>query len=283
MDMATGVALPILLGLAAASAWGGSDFSGGLAAKRQNVFIVVAVSQSVGLLLLILLALMFNEPLPDIHYLALGAAAGLVGEAGLLALYRGLAIGRMGVVAPLSAVISAIIPVVFSCIVEGLPAPLQMAGILLGLASVWLVSRPPGSLGFQAAEVGLAFLAGLAFGGFFILIDLFSSEAVFWPLASGRIASVLAIIIFLTISRRWEAVQVRQIPLMVLVGILDTLGNLFFAIATRTGRLDLTSVLGSLYPAGTVLLARVILKERMARLQWAGVALALSAIVLISL
>ena len=281
--MAAGPTLPVILGLAAASAWGASDFSGGMASKRHNAFIVVMLSQVVGLLLLILLALSFKEPLSNLKYLALGAVAGLIGEAGLLALYRGLAIGRMGVVAPLSAVTSAVVPVLFSILIEGFPAPIQIIGILMGLISVWLVSRPQGSTGFQAAELGLGLIAGLAFGGYFILIDQFSSAAIFWPLISGRITSILAIVIFLAISRRWEAPQLRHLPLIALAGALDATGNLFFALATRTGRLDIAAVLASLYPAGTVLLASLILKERMFRLQWAGVALALTAIVLISL
>ena len=131
----------ILFGLASAASWGAGDFSGGLAAKRSPVYSVVILSQLVGLVLLVALALLLSEPFPTPSDLLWGAAAGLVGGLGLMALYQGLATGRMGVVAPVNAVVSAALPVLFGIWVEGPPAIQQFAGFGLAFVGVWLVSR----------------------------------------------------------------------------------------------------------------------------------------------
>lgn len=271
-----------LLGILAALAWGGSDFSGGLSAKRSSVWWVVACSQAVGAVLLAALGLIFGESWPGSRVLLIGALSGIVGEIGLLLLYQGLAVGRMGVVAPLSAVLSALVPAGFGFFLEGLPKPLQLAGIGLAVPAVWLVSAGSQHGRAQKSELLLGLGAGVAFGGFFILIDQVSNQAVFWPLFVARLASISLLGLILLLLRPTPRPSWRSLPLIATVGVLDSSGNLFFALATRIGRLDLAAVLSSLYPAVTILLAYLLLRERLARAQWIGVSLAMVVVVLIS-
>ncbi len=277
------VSIAPLLGLTASLAWGASDFCGGLSAKRSSVWWVVLGSQAVGIVFLTLLALLFREALPAGPVLLLGALAGLLGEFGLIMLYQGLAIGRMGVVAPLSAVFSAILPALFGMFQEGLPSGLQLGGIGLALPAIWLVSASGHSGRAKANELFLGLGAGLAFGVYFILIGQVSSHAVFWPLASARLASLIFLSVVVWFIKPVPLPTLKELPLIAATGVLDSSGNLFFALATRYGRLDLASVLASLYPAATVMLAYWLLHERLAGLQWLGVALALLAIVFISI
>ncbi len=274
--------LGIGLGLAAASSWGGGDFCGGIASRRTHVYGVVVSSQLVGLGLLIVLTLVLAEPVPaPIEFLWAGIA-GLAGAVGLVALYRGLATGPMGVVAPVAAVVSAILPLLVGWLLEGIPAPPQLLGFVLAICAVWLITRAGPGARLQARNLALPLVAGLGFGVFLILIDHVSAAAISWSLAGARAVSVLALFVALILTRRPAMPKVAQLPLIALVGLLDTSGNAFYALAARTGRLDTAAVLGSLYPAMTVILARLILKERLSRLQGLGLGLAAVAIVLIA-
>jgi drug/metabolite transporter (DMT)-like permease len=187
----------------------------------------------------------------------------------------------MGINAPITAVLAAALPVIFSAFALGLPRPLQVAGFGLALLAVALISRPERVTG-RPAGLGLALLAGLGIGGFFILIGQVSPGAVFWPLACARITSLLFMIVF--VRTRGEALLPKKsvFPLILLAGGLDVAGNVFFVLAAHAGRLDVATILSSLYPAVTVLLAAIILRERVSRVQAVGIALALGAIVLIS-
>ncbi|MEP0762134.1 MAG: EamA family transporter [Chloroflexota bacterium] len=268
-------------GLAAALSWGTSDFTGGVAARRIPVFAVMVGSYVIGLALLVALALAWGESAPAPADLAWAAAAGVVGGAGLTAHYRGLAVGRMGVVAPVAAVIGTAIPVLFGAVAEGLPSGAQMAGFVLALIGVWLVSRRADS-GGGPSGLGLAVLAGLGFGSFFVLIDRVSQDAVFWPLVAARGASLIALLaVALANGRAWRPPR-RTLGIVALAGILDVGGNTFFLLAAQAGRLDVASVLSSLYPAITVLLARGLLGEHIARWQGAGIVAAVIAVPLIA-
>lgn len=205
----------------------------------------------------------------------------MVGTLGLTAYYQALAVGRMGINAPITAVLAASLPVIFSAFTLGLPRPLQLVGFGLALLAVVLVSRPERLAG-RPAGLGLALLAGLGIGGFFILIGQVSARAVFWPLACARIVSLLFMIVF--VRARGEALLPKKqgFSLILLAGALDVAGNVFFVLAAHAGRLDVATILSSLYPAATVLLAAIILRERVSRLQATGIALALAAILLIS-
>ena len=272
---------PVVFGLLSAVTWGAGDFSGGLATRRANVYSVVIWSQLVGLFLLTGLALAFGEtPPPPQDWLWCGMA-GMAGAVGLMGLYRALALGRMGVAAPLSGVVSAALPVVVGLFLEGLPGGLQLIGFGLALVGVWFLSRS-GEASIRASDLGLPFMAGVGFGLFYVFIDRVSATAVFWPLAAARTASLILVLAVVRFSRQPAAPQIQYLPLIALAGALDAGGNAFFVLAAQAGRLDVASVLSSLYPASTVWLAWAFLKERITRPQTLGIFMALGAIVLIA-
>ena len=273
---------PALLGLASAACWGAGDFGGGLASKRTSVYGVVIVSQLIGVTLLIASALAFGERMPPTDHLLWGVLAGVCGAVGLQALYRALAQGRMGMAAPVSAVITAAVPVIAGALLEGLPGGMQLLGFGLALIGVWFISRADDTP-LAPADLGLPILAGLGFGFFLVLINRASDVAVLWPLIAARFASLSTILAVAALSRRAWRPAVNQLPLIALTGALDAGGNTFFALAAQMGRLDVAAVLSSLYPASTVWLAWIILKERITRMQSVGIIAALTAIVLIAL
>jgi len=276
-------ALAIICGLAAAASFGTGDFCGGFATKRIRVYSVLVISQLLGLVLLAGLAVVLGEPIPSGNNLAFGGLAGLFGTLGLAALYIGLARGRMGIVAPISAVVGAVLPIIIGILMEGVPATGQLIGLLLGLCAIWYLAGGGGAASVHPRELSLPILAGVGFGFFFIFIDQVSETAIFWPLATARVVSI-TMILALILTRR-QKVQVpwdRQMIIIVLAGIFDAAGNILFVLASRFGRLDISATLTSLYPAGTVLLAWLILKERLAPRQWFGVAVAFVALVLIA-
>jgi drug/metabolite transporter (DMT)-like permease len=281
--MISSEALAVVYGLASAASWGAGDFSGGVATKRSNVYSVIIVSQLVGGALLLALAFLLAEAIPSPDNLLFGGLAGISGALGLVALYTSLAGGRMGIVAPMTAVVTAFFPVIVGIINEGFPSTWQLLGFGIALIAVWFLSRDGSGAAIQARELSLPIAAGLGFGLFFIFIDRVSDSAILWPLVVARIASISMLVVFVTTRRQGKAPARNQLFIISLAGILDTGGNTFFALATRLGRLDISAVLASLYPAATVLLAWFILKERLVLQQWVGVVAALAALVLIAL
>lgn len=275
--------LAVVFGLASAASWGAGDFSGGMATRRGNLYSVVLVSQIIGGVFLLLLAILFQEAIPPGKDFVFGALAGIAGMIGLLGLYSGLAFGRMGIVAPLTAVISATIPILFSLITEGLPPMLQIAGFSLALGAVWLLSGGGGSNKIQLMEIAYALLAGSGFALFFILIDQANATTVYWPLTAARLASVISLAGYIVLRGLWQRPAPSELPLITLVGLLDALGNTLFTLAARIGRLDLAATLASLYPAATVILANRFLHEKLVRLQKLGVLIALLALLMIAL
>ncbi len=273
---------PVAFGLASALSWGAGDFSGGLAAKRSPVLGVLFVGQATGLVLLAGMALLWSEPIPPRSDLAWSAASGLAGAAGLAALYRALAVGRMSVVAPVSAVVTATLPVLFGALTEGLPGVARLVGFGLALIGTALIARTRDAAGGRGG-LGLALLAGAGFGTFFVLLHRGSATATFLPLAAARLAAVSLFVAGMVVLRRraW-APQPARLPLALLSGVLDAGGNAFFVLAGRAGRLDVAAVLSSMYPASTVLLAAVLLGERTTRAQGVGIVAVLAAIALIA-
>lgn len=274
-----------LCGLAASLCWGSGDFCGGFASRRVNPSTVVTMAYSAGLVLLIGLALIWREPFPGQEDMLWGGIAGLVGAIGLVSFYSALSIGRMGIIAPTSAVLTAGLPVLFSALTEGLPSLLQFGGFALALLAIVLVSRPEGARQ-RPRGIGLALLAGCGFGCFFILISRVSHNATYWPLAAARLTSVLSLLM-MALFRKQQTIPQRKavrkvMPLILLAGSLDAVGNAFFVLAAHSGRLDVAAVLAGLYPAATVLLASIVLRERVTRVQGIGILLALIAIPLIS-
>jgi drug/metabolite transporter (DMT)-like permease len=286
MNSLTGIFATALFGLAASVCWGSGDFSGGLASRRINASSVVIAGYTVGFVLLLVLALLWREPFPAPLDVLWGGLAGLAGALGMIAFYTALASGKMGIAAPVSAVLTAMLPVLFSALTAGLPGPLRLGGFVLALLAITLISRPDHTTEEQPQRIGLAVLAGLGFGCFFVLISRVSPGATFWPLAVARLASVVSLLAVLLLRRQ----QTRQLlsgvrrvaPLVLLAGTLDAMGNAFFVLAAHSGRLDVAAVLSSLYPAATVLLAAMALRERVTRMQTVGILLALLAIPLIS-
>jgi drug/metabolite transporter (DMT)-like permease len=261
----------VIFGLASSLCWGSGDFNGGLASRRANASSVVIIGR----------ALVWREPFPSSMAIAWGALAGLAGAAGLISFYTALSIGRMGIVAPISAVLTAAIPVLFSALTEGLPSLVQVGGFVLALLAIWLISRPERAAG-RPEGIGLALIAGCGFGCFFILISRVSATATFWPLAVARLTSVIFLLVVMGFRRQPVLPKMTVVPLILLAGTLDATGNAFFVLAAHVGRLDVAAILASLYPAATVLLAALVLRERMTRIQTFGVLFALVAVPLIS-
>lgn len=272
----------VLFGLAASLCWGSGDFSGGLASRRARPSSVVMASYFVGMGVLAALALIWREALPGQMDIVWGVLAGLVGAIGLISFYSALSIGRMGIVAPVSAVLTAALPVLFGTFTQGLPNPLRIGGFVLALLAIVLISRPERSKG-RPVGIGLALISGCGFGCFFILVSRVSHDATFWPLVVARFTSVLLLIAVLLIRRQPLLPKKAVAPLILLAGPLDALGNAFFVLAAHAGRLDVASVLSSLYPAATVLLAALVLRERVTGIQGLGILLALIAVPLISI
>ena len=297
----------VALGLASAAIWGTSDFVGGIVARRLPSSAVVALSHSLSLALLVSLALMHSSAWPDTRSAVYGALAGVACGTGVMVLYKALALGGMGLTAAVSGVLAAVLPVLWAFSTEGLPRMPQLAGIVLAAVAIWMIARAPGSPSSkQAILLGAA--AGASFGFLFILLKLAGRGGVLWPLAWSRLASatLAAIVTWIgarrigtrrIVTRRTDGAKVgakldarpklswpgwAALGLIAIAGIFDASGNTFYTIATRLGRLDIAAVLSSLYPASTILLAAVLLKERTTRSQAAGMALALVAVVLIS-
>jgi drug/metabolite transporter (DMT)-like permease len=286
---ATGGASPVshadlaaaALGLAAAASWGGGDFSGGVSARQTSVLSVAPFSRLSGIATQIALALAFKEAAPSGASLWWAAAAGVAGTVGLTALYRSLAVGKMGVNSPFTAVLAASCPVVVAAVSEGRPPAVRIAGFTLALAGVWCLSLPAGRMQ-RPAGLDLAAVAGLGFGGFYVLISQVRGPSVFWPLAVAT-GTALVIMTGFAAVRRQPVCPPREVRgIALLAGVLDAVGNACFVLAAHAGRLDVAAVLGSLYPAFTVLLARVVLDERLTRTQTAGLLAAIAALPLIA-
>lgn len=273
--------LASLLALSAALTWGTGDFAGGLASRRIGAFKTLQVSYIFGLAGLLALALIQAEPLSSRQDLLWGAVSALAGLTGFLFMLHGFTVGRMGVVAPVSAVLGAAIPVAFAALTQGLPSGQQLLGFAIALGSIWLISRRDEN---EERPAGLvpALLAGVGFAGFFILLDQISAEAVFWPLVANRVTALTLMLIY-ALSRRQRIIpESAPFHLLIPAGLLDAIANFFFLRAVQTGRLDITSVLVSLYPAITVLWARLVLDERLDRWQLVGLITAVLAVVLIT-
>ncbi len=286
------------LGLAAAALWGMSDFLGGLASRRASAFLIVAIAHGLSLTALVLVAAILHVPWPGGRLVIWGLLTGISGGLALIAFYRALAVGEMGLTAALAGVLTAMVPVIFAFFAEGRPKATQMLGFALAAVAIWCIAYQPGSLPHRRG-LWLATLAGLGFGAFLIASKFASQGAVLWPLAISRMASAsLAIALLLAmqmrrqrdraalVNRRADGGPGGLVVVLLLAGsagALEAVGNLLYMLATRVGRLDVAAVLSSLYPGATILLAAWLLKERARRAQSWGMALALAAVVVISL
>jgi uncharacterized membrane protein len=276
-----GPASVVVFGLTAAVAWGAADFGGGLTSRRASLFGVVLLSQVVGMLLALALAIVRGEPVPGPVDVGLSAAAGVVGIVGILALYRGLAVGRMGVVAPVTGVLAATVPVGAGMLLEGMPSPIVALGIALAILAVILVSRVS-SEGGGPSGIELALLAGIGLGLFTVIITRVDERLVFGPLAIVRIVDALVLVAAILVARRPMALPRSVLPAVVAIGTLDMGGNAMLLFVEQTGSLAVSAMLSSLYPVTTVVLATLVLREPVTRSHAAGIALAFVAIGLIA-
>jgi uncharacterized membrane protein len=241
----------------------------------------VLVVELVGSALAAGTALLTGEPLPSEVGLALGLAAGAIGMVAILCLYQGLAVGRMGVVAPVAAVIGVSFPVVVGMVIEGLPATVQIVGIGLGILAVVLVSRVPGPAGGRSG-IEFAIAAGLGIGGFSVLISQLPEGEILWPLAALRLLAIPILAVIVLVGRQPWRIPRQAFAAAALVGVIDLIGNLMYVLATQVGQLAIAAVLSSLYPIVTVVLAIAILGERLTRSHAIGIAIAAVAVACIA-
>ena len=278
--------MAVVLALASAVVYGAADFLGGLASRRTSVFGVVAMSQVVGLLALLALLPWLGGPVGPAD-LAWGAAAGFAGAAGLVVFFRALAGGVMSVIAPVTAVTAAAVPVLGGLLAGERIGPWAAVGIALALVAVVLVSAESGLSALREARpasVAPALLAGAAFGLFFVLLDRTSQDSGLTSLVAARVASVALVVLVALTGRRSLRVTRAAFPLVALSGVGDMTANALFLLATQQdGQLAIIGVLASLYPVTTVLLAQALLRERLVGAQLAGLAAAAVAVVLITL
>ena len=275
----------VIIALAAAAVYGAGDFFGGLATKRDSVFTVVPLTGLFGLATALLAVPWLSPGPPSARDLELGALVGLFGGIAIACLYRGLAIGNMSVVAPITAVIAAVVPVTFGFFVGERPSVAAIVGIVLAIGAVGLISSASQEdVGGQAEpkRAGLveAFAAGLGFGLLYVILSQTSRGM--WPLVAARVVSVASIGAVALALRRFTVPAPKSLRTMAWSGVLDMGGNVLYLLSLRYTFISVAAVVTSLYPASTVMLARMVLGEKLARLQWIGVGCAAIGIVLIA-
>jgi drug/metabolite transporter (DMT)-like permease len=277
--------LGVALALLASVMFGVGDFIGGSKSRLMPVLTVLLISQVAGFVWIGSVMLIAHPPAPGTHELAMGALSAVAGTAGLACFFRAIAIGKMSVVVPIAAT-AAVIPVGYGIANGERPSTLQLTGMALALAGVVFASREPGSAGDGGARVatgvGLAFLSALFIGTFFVALGEASEGGAVWASFANRVTSI-SLLAIAALALRPAMTNLRpHLPALALVGTFDVSANLAFAAATREGLLSLVAVAGSLYPVVTVLLARLLLHERVHRLQEGGVLVALAGVVLIA-
>jgi uncharacterized membrane protein len=269
-------------GLASALAWGAGDYGGGLLSRRASGLGIVLVSQLVGMAIAAGIAVATTEPWPGPIDVAWSVVSGIAGVVGISCLYRGLAVGRMGTVAPVTAVLAAALPVLAGVLLEGLPSPTVLTGIGLAIVAVVLVSHVSDTDGRGRRGVGLALAAGTALGTFNVTIAHLTHGLVFGPLTIVRGVEALFVAVIIAATRTSWRLSDRILPLVLLVGVLDMSGNAFFILARQAGQLATAAALSSLYPVTTVILAAAFLRERITIVHALGIATATVAILLIT-
>jgi drug/metabolite transporter (DMT)-like permease len=276
--------LGIGLALAASLCWGVGDFISGSKSRVLPVLVVLVCSQLVGLVWIGAVALIAQEPVPDTREIVLAALSAVAGTAGLACFFRAIAVGKMSLVVPIAAT-AAVVPVMVGIATGDRPGPLQLLGMVVTLAGAVMASREPGEEGERgslAAGVLLAALSALFIGFFFLAIDGASDGGAVWASLVNRITSVTLLLLAAAVVRPKLATARPHVAALALAGTLDVSANLLFAAASTKGLISLVSVAGSLYPVITVLLARIVLKEQVHRIQEAGVIAALGGVVLIA-
>jgi drug/metabolite transporter (DMT)-like permease len=274
----------IVLGITASASWGAADFTGGWLSRRAPLLGVLLVTELVGLALALGAASLRGEPALGPEDLTWAVLSGLLAAIGLGGLYSGLAVGRMGIVAPVTGILAASIPVIAGSILEGLPGPLALAGIALAIVAVVVVSLSPGEDSTGPSGLRHALVAGTALGLANVTISRFGEGMVFGPLAVLRVVEAAAFTGVILVRRPRPAWRLPRSAWrwVVWIGAADLLGNAAYVAATQTGALAVAAVLSSLYPIVTVLLATILLRERLGRLRAIGIGFAAIAIAMLA-
>ena len=276
----------VAFGFATALCWGLADFLGGLRTRRLTLALVLVVSQLCGLAAITVVVGLGAIEIPSGPDLAPALIAGVCQLAGIAALYRALAVGTMSVISPISASGAAVLPVVIGVAAGERPGALQVAGMVGVLAGVVLATRSAGSearTGSSREALALSAVAALGFGGFYVGMDAaVDSTDPLGALLVARIAAAATLAVVLVIARPRLGGSAPDLPALALIGLLDVAANACFALGTETGLLSVVAVLASLYPVGTVVLARAVLGERLAAVQAVGVGVALAGVALIA-
>ena len=280
--------LSIIYGIFAAFSWGAGDFSGGLASRKMGAYRAVFWGDLLGLLIILPIVLASHEPIPSRTVFIDASIGGVLGSIGLLILYYSLSVGKMSIAAPVSALFAAVLPVIVGLFAQGLPTLNQFGGFGFALAAVWFISQGNTTEKFQLkhiADLRLPILAGIGFGCYFIFVHYAAKESasIIWTMVASRMAGTLMLLIVVLARRDSFSVPRNAWLAVFLNATLDLSGNLFFILASQTGRLDVSAVLSSLFPGSTVLLAAIFLKEHISAKQWLGIALAFVAIVLFTI
>jgi drug/metabolite transporter (DMT)-like permease len=278
--------ISILFGLTSAASWGAADFTGGLASRKTGAYQAVFYGEVIGLIIILVVALKVWQPVPAWTIWVISMAAGALGTTSLLLLYQSMIKGLMSIATPVSALLAAVLPVVIGSFTESPATLLTFIGFGFALAAVWLISQSEEGvkdLLSHIANLRLPLLSGVGFGLYFVLLHTATRTATFWPLVAARMGGILILTLYMTIRRETWEVEKSARWMILLNGILDIGGNLFFVLAGQTGRLDISAVLSSLYPGSTVMLAWFFLKERISRTQWIGIIAAMIAILLFTL
>lgn len=274
--------VPILLSLVSMTVWGFSDFIGGYASRQTNAFLLTAITHLGGLVFMTMLALVWHSPLPPQHAILWSLAAGLFGGTALAIFYRALAMGQMGITAPVAALLGAAIPTVVSFFSEGLPGSVTIAGFALAAIGIWLIARSEEESAHHTG-LSLALVSGIGFAGFFLCVKQAGDVSPLWVATFVRVASIATTGSIVLFARQTQPFVRTGIWLGILAGILDSSGTALFTKASQSGRLDTAVVISSLYPAITVILARFILHERFSRWKLLGLIAALVAVPMIAM
>jgi drug/metabolite transporter (DMT)-like permease len=281
--------LSIIYGLFAAIGWGAGDFTGGLASRKAGAYRTVLYGEIVGIFFLFLVIMFVGESIPDRRSWMLAMLAGAFGTVGLMFLYHAMTLGLMSIATPVSALLAATLPVLIGLFRDGFPGVETIIGFGFALFAVWMISQSAGGVMdtlrvSHLSSLKLPLLAGIGFGFYFVLMgEATSTGATIWPMVASRGCGMLLILTYMLITRSSWKVDPSAWPVITLNGILDMGGNFFFILASQSGRLDVASVLSSLFPGATVVLAWVFLHERLTRNQWIGIASALTAIILMTI
>jgi drug/metabolite transporter (DMT)-like permease len=273
--------VPTGFGLAAVLAWGTSDFLGGFASRRANAFLLTAISHVGGLALALTLALGTHAVLPPMASARWALLGGACGGAALSLFYGALASGKMGLTAAIAAVVGAAIPAVVGIAMDGLPGTLALLGFALAAAGIWLIARPEEG-GLSAKGLATAVICGVGFAGFYIFIKQAGDISAFWGAVCSRFAALVAVSVIVVIGRHFQKMEASRAGIGLFAGMLDVSGTMCFIRASQTGRLDAAVMLSSLYPAVTVMLARIFLREHFTRWKLLGILAALVAVPLIA-